>query len=55
MLKNRNFRITVEGKKPVATSDKSSIDYESFERNFLFQNQLKRVTIEVEKFEIPLI
>lgn len=61
LSKDRGFRITVEGKQPIKTTDEP-IEYESYERYFLFQYQperyslqyeLKKVVIEVEKIEIP--
>jgi len=48
----RDFRIIVEGQQPIQTTN-DPIDYESYERHFLFQKEIKKITIEVEKIEIP--
>lgn len=50
----RDFRITVE-EKQVGTTDDPSIEYDSYEKYFLFQNKLKKIKIEVEEIDLAYL
>ncbi|MBU4501486.1 MAG: hypothetical protein KKA79_02760 [Nanoarchaeota archaeon] len=48
----RHFGITIEGQEPIKTDYDSLIEYNTYIRYFKFQNQMKEVTIELEKIQI---
>ena len=49
ILKDKEFRITVEGKQRIETTDNPMIEYNSYTKYFLLQNQIKEITIDIEK------